>query len=63
MARPKIPDITRLVNSKDFLVDVGIIMVGFVLIGVASAAGTWGFKYVYNNYLLPDIPNGEKIPY
>lgn len=61
MARPKIPDITRLVNSKDFLVDVGIIMVGFVLIGVASAAGTWAFKWIHNNYINQD--EDEKIPY
>lgn len=63
MAKPKIPDITRLLGSKHFLVDVGVIIIGFAIIGVASTAGTIAMKYIYNNYMLPDIPNGEKVPY
>lgn len=59
----RIPGIGNLLSSKNLAIDMGILIVGFVLIGVASAAGTVAFKYLYNNYLLPDIPGGEKVPY
>lgn len=63
MAKIKTPDISRLFTGKNFLLDVGIVILGFTVIGLASTAGTIAMKYIYNNYLLPDIPNAEKVPY
>lgn len=59
----KLPDITRLVGSKNFVIDAGIILLGFVIIGAASTLGTIGAKWVYNSYIERYVPNGEKVPY
>lgn len=59
----RIPGIGNLLGSKNLASDMAILVTGFILIGVASAAGTVLFKYVYNNYLINDIPNAEKVPY
>lgn len=63
MARPKLPDITRLIGSKNFLLDAGLILTGFVIIGLATTFGTIAGKWIYNEYLLQYVPDGQKVPY
>ena len=56
----KIPAITNLLSSKNLALDFGILLLGFVVIGVASAGGTWIFKWAHNNAL---PAHDHKIPY
>lgn len=57
----KIPGIGNLLGSKNLASDMAVLVAGFILIGVASAAGTWIFKFIHNNYV--DPREDEKIPY
>lgn len=59
----KIPDITKLIGSKNFLLDVGVILLGFAVIGVATTFGTIGAKYIWNEWIRYDVPDSEKVPY
>ena len=60
----RIPGIANLLGSKNLATDLGILLVGFVIIGMASAAGTWIFKVIHNNYADSlDGLSDEKIPY
>lgn len=57
----RIPGIGNLLGSKNLGTDLAILATGFILIGLASAAGTWIFKWVHNNYI--STSEDEKIPY
>lgn len=56
----RIPGIGNLLGSKNLATDLALLAAGFILIGMASAAGTWIFKWIHNNYVLGE---DEKIPY
>lgn len=61
MGKIGLPNISKLVGSKNFILDVGIIFAGFLIMGFATAAGNFTFEYLYNNYWRK--PTDKEIPY
>jgi hypothetical protein len=63
MVHSVVREFWRFLGSKNVIVDAALIFSGFVVLGAASALGTIVMKYVWNNYLIYEIPNAEKVPY